>query len=91
MPSYNLSVLDLNVSFKAEADPQRIQDAKTLVEERYEQLHFQGKQISKEKMLTFLALGLADDLLMSNHSVDAVQDRVERLVAKIDAALPKER
>jgi cell division protein ZapA len=84
MPSYNLSVLGLEVSFKAEADPQRVQDAKNLVEERYKQLEFPGRQISKEKLLTFLALGLADDLLQSDQDLTKVEARLERLLTKID-------
>lgn len=84
MPSYNMSILDLNVSFKAEADPQRIQEAKNLIEERYKQLHFHGKQISKEKLLTFLALGLADDLLQSDKNLADLEDRLQRLLEHIE-------
>ncbi|THB62704.1 MAG: cell division protein ZapA [Desulfovibrio sp.] len=84
MPSYNLQVLGLNVSFKAEADHQRIEEAKDLIEQRFHQLDFRGRQISKEKLLTFLALGLADDLLQSHRDRDDMDQAVTRLLAKID-------
>ncbi|MGE4298246.1 MAG: cell division protein ZapA [Desulfovibrionaceae bacterium] len=84
MPSYHLSVLDLNVSFKAEADPQRIQDAKDLVEERFRRLDFDGSRISKEKLLIFLALGLADDLLQSNRDLATLEEQLDRILAKIE-------
>ncbi|ABB37780.1 hypothetical protein Dde_0979 [Oleidesulfovibrio alaskensis G20] len=84
MRSYNLSVLGLEVSFKAEADPQRVEQARQLVEERYNKLKFHGKQLSKEKLLTFLVLGLADDLLQSNHQHQEFDKRLAALLAKID-------
>ncbi len=82
--SYNLSVLGLEVSFKAEADPQRVEQARQLVEERYNKLKFHGKQLSKERLLTFLVLGLADDLLQANHQQQEYESRLEALMAKID-------
>lgn len=84
MRSYNLSVLGLEVSFKAEADPQRVEQARQLVEERYNKLKFHGKQLSKEKLLTFLVLGLADDLLQSNHQQQEHHKKLLELLAKID-------
>ena len=84
MPSYSLSVLGLSVSFKAEANHDRIEEAKDLLEERFHQLGFHGRQISKEKLLTFLALGLADDLLQSNQKLSSIKERVSELLNKID-------
>ncbi|GFM37075.1 cell division protein ZapA [Desulfovibrio psychrotolerans] len=85
MRRYNLNVLDLEVSFKAEADPLRVENAKKLVEERFEKLNFPGRQISKEKLLTFLVLGLADDLLQSDHKLKQLNKRVQRIMDKIDS------
>ncbi len=86
MASYNLSVLGLEVSFKAEADPQRVHSAKSLIEERFQKLN-DGRQISREKLLTFLALSLADDLLQSKQELHMMDQRIERLLAKIDEAM----
>ena len=85
MPSYNLSVLGLDVSFKAEADPQRVHSAKSLVEERFHKLN-DGRQINREKLLTFVALGLADDLLQSTQKHSVLEERIAELLAKIDEA-----
>jgi cell division protein ZapA len=86
MPNYSMNVLGLAGSFKAEADQERIERARKLLEERYRQLDFSGRRISKEKLLTFLALGLADDLLQSNQRRDELEEKLARLLAKIDAA-----
>lgn len=84
MQSFNLTVLGLEVSFKAEADPKRVEQAKALVEERFNRLKFHGRQLSKEKLLTFLVLGLADDLLQSNRQEADMRSRMEALLAKIE-------
>ncbi len=86
MPSYNMTVLGVSVSFKAEADQKRVEDAKRLVEERYKRLSPEGKQISKEKLLLFVAMGLADDLLQSNQRLRGQEESLARLLAKIDEA-----
>lgn len=86
MPSYTLTVLDLEVSFKAQADHERVQAAKELLEDRYKELTQHGRRLSKEKLLTFLALGLADDLLQNKEDLDALEERLASLDAKIDQA-----
>ncbi len=83
MPSYELSVLGLKIAFKAEADLKRVEIAKKLVEKRFDQLQH-GKQISKERLLVFLALGLADDLLQCNQALSEQDARLLKLLAKID-------
>ncbi|BBD09654.1 cell division protein ZapA [Desulfovibrio ferrophilus] len=86
MPSYTLSVLDLEVSFKAQADHERVQAAKELLEDRYKELTQHGRRLSKEKLLTFLALGLADDLLQNKEELADLMERLANLDAKIDQA-----
>lgn len=86
MPSYTLTVLDLEVSFKAQADHERVQAAKELLEDRYKELTQHGRRLSKEKLLTFLALGLADDLLQNKEDLAALEERLAGLNAKIDQA-----
>ena len=86
MHSYNMSVLGLSISFKAEADQQRIEHAKTLVEERYSHLVFSGKNISKERILIFLALGLADDLLQSEQNAADYDQRLSELLARVETS-----
>lgn len=80
MAHYNLNVLGFEVSFKAEADPKRIEQAKLLLEERYEALRQHGKQLSKEKLLTFLALALADDMLQAREEMEESEKRLRTLL-----------
>lgn len=86
MPTHTLSVLDLEVSFKATADHERVNKAKDLLEERYKELTQHGRRLSKEKLLTFLALGLADDLLQSHGKLDDLEVKLNGLLAKIEKA-----
>lgn len=85
MPSYSLSVLDLEVSFKAQADHKRVQEAKDLLEDRYKELAQHGRRLSKEKLLTFLALGLADDLLQNTRRLEEIERRLAGLADKIES------
>jgi len=86
MRSFHLSLLGLDIAFSAEVDPGRVEKAKALVEERFTRLKFQGgRQVSsKEALLTFLVLGLADDLLQSRVQLADVQNRIDVLLTKID-------
>ncbi len=84
MQEYNLSLLGLDIAFRAEVEAERVKLAKKLVEERYEKLKARGERSSKELLLTFLVLGLADDLLQSNKQFDDVMERVEKLLTKIE-------
>ena len=85
MRRHSLTVLGQEVSFKAEADPGRVERARALLEERFEQLTRNGGHLSKEKLLTFLALALADDLV---HQKDQWEDR-ERKLAELLAGIEK--
>lgn len=84
MPKYSLSIVGLDLSFTTDAEPQRVEAARKLVEERYNLLQAGGKTLGKEKLLAFVALGLADDTLLSNQRLDALHDRVGELLHKID-------
>ncbi len=81
----NLTVLGLSIAFKPGADMRRVQEAVRLVEERFadQKLRFHGGQ-TKDILLTFIALGLADDLLQSQKEQTDVQNRVEALLSKIE-------
>ncbi|MDR2161247.1 MAG: cell division protein ZapA [Desulfovibrio sp.] len=80
MRSHTLKVLGLEVSFKAEADPKRIERAKAFLEGRYKPLAQHGGHLSKEKLLTFLALALADDILQAQDERDATKSRMEKIL-----------
>lgn len=84
----NLTVLGLSIAFKPEADMQRVRDAVRLVEERFadQKLRFHGGQ-TKDILLTFIALGLADDLLQSQKELADVQNRVSTVLSKIEESV----
>ncbi len=85
MAHYSFTVLGTEVSFKAEADPKRIDQAKELLEERYYQLQQHGKQLSKEKLLTFLALALADDMLQAREELEKSEQKLQSLLDTLNA------
>ena len=84
MQTFELTVLGRDVAFRAGADQKRVESAKALVEERYEKLKSHGGHNSKEILLTFLVLGLADDLLQSHKQLADVQNRIDALLTKIE-------
>lgn len=86
MRSHTLEVLGLEVSFKVEADPRRIERARALLEERYAKLSQHGGQLGKEKLLTFLALSLADDVLLLQDEKGESRKRVKELLVNIEKA-----
>jgi cell division protein ZapA len=84
MQTHSLSVLGQDVSFKTDADPQRIERARSLLETRYTKLTQHGGHLSKEKLLTFLALALADDFLIMQDEKGEMQSKISQLLAKIE-------
>lgn len=82
MPRYTLSLLGMEINFSADALDERIEAARQLVEERFSELSKTGSNISKEKLLTCLALGLADDYLESSQSRDRLEARISELLEK---------
>ncbi|CAK7037265.1 MAG: hypothetical protein DELT_00619 [Desulfovibrio sp.] len=88
MAHYNFNVLGQDVSFKAEADPKRIEQARVLLEERYEKLQQHGKQLTKEKLLTFLALALADDMLQAKEEMEKSEKKVRSILDTLSTAGP---
>ena len=83
----NLTVLGLSIAFKPGADMDRVQEAIKLVEERFtdQKLRFHGGQ-TKDILLTFMALGLADDLLQSQKEQADARERVEAMLSKIEGS-----
>jgi cell division protein ZapA len=88
MPSYNLSLMGLEVSFKTEADQKRVSEAKKLLEQRFNGLNERGRILSKEKVLMLLALSLADDLLQSLEGRRELEGKLERLLQRVDSIAP---
>ena len=81
----NLTVLGFDIAFRAGADMERAQETARLVEERFALLksRSQGGQ-SKDLLLTFLALGLADELLQLEKKQNDARRRIAALLARIE-------
>jgi cell division protein ZapA len=84
MPRYTLTVLGVELSFITDADADRINKAKALIEEQYRSLNQDGKKLSKEKLLTVLALSLADDYLQCDAKLARLEKRINGLMEKMD-------
>ncbi|SNS19816.1 cell division protein ZapA [Humidesulfovibrio mexicanus] len=82
MPSYTITVNGLEISFKTDADFERIQVAQALLEERFSELSKGGRYISREKLLTLLALGMADDYLETRRKLAALEARMQELLER---------
>lgn len=85
MPDYTESIAGLELTFRTDASSERVAKAISLVEERYNVLSKSSRSLSKEKILTFVALSLADDLLDSHQRLEEMETQLNRLMAKIDA------
>ena len=81
----NLTVLGVDIAFRAGADMERAREAARLVEERFARgkTRSQGGQ-SREILLTFLALGLADELLQLKKTQNDARRRIAALLARIE-------
>jgi cell division protein ZapA len=82
MPRYTLPILGLEISFRTDADSDRVTMAKELIEERFNSLNKSGNIVSKEKLLICLALSLADDYLQSKLDMKRLEEKIARLLAK---------
>ena len=90
MRSFNLKILGTDVSFKSEADHDCVERAKQLVEDRYNELYTPGMPISKEKLLTFLVLGLADDYLQVSDKLESFENRLKQLTQRVEGCSEEE-
>lgn len=82
MPSYTITVNGLEISFKTDADEQRIQQAAALLEERFAELSKGTRYVNREKLLTLLALGMADDYLEVQRKQAGLEARMQELLER---------
>lgn len=80
-----LTVLDLDIAFRPGADMERAREAARHVEKLYadQKEKTRGKQ-PKDNLLTFIVLGLADELLQMKGKQERQQARLAALLEKID-------
>ncbi len=84
MPSYNLSILGQEISFKTDVEEKRVREAIELIEKRFAGLDTYGSRMNKEKLLILVALSLADDSLQKNQKLDYLENRLIELLEKIN-------
>ncbi|GAB6887322.1 cell division protein ZapA [Desulfothermus okinawensis JCM 13304] len=84
MPTYRLTILGQEVSFRANVDEARIQEAKKVVLDRFDKLNTFGSRLSNEKLLILVALGLADDLLQTKRKLQDTEIKLKQLLEKIE-------
>lgn len=84
MPGYNINILGLDLIFRTDAGPERVEQASKLLEERFAELEQRGNKLSKERLLVFLALSLADDYLHSDQKLLDLEAKVDGLLQKIE-------
>lgn len=80
----HVTVLGLDVTFRQEADLERIQSAANLLEERYFQRKngMYGTQ-GRDNLLILIALELADELLQLKNAQTETRRRIAALIEKI--------
>ena len=84
MPSYNVRLLGQEVSFKTNAEEDRIRQAEQLIKNRFQGLDTYGSRVNNEKLLILVALSLADDYIQTRQRQDEFEDKMSRLLEKID-------
>jgi len=80
-----LTVLGLELSFAADVSPERIHKAVDFVHQRYRDLEGRVSHMSKERLLTYLALSLADDYLQDQGKLSHLEGTMQQLLSKIDS------
>lgn len=77
-------MLGLELSFTADVPPERINQAVDLVHQRYRELEGRAGGVSKERLLSYLALSLADDYLYDQGKLRQHEKTLQELLSKID-------
>ncbi|MBO4368975.1 MAG: cell division protein ZapA [Desulfovibrio sp.] len=87
-PSQVLTVLGVDILFRSGANLERARQAAKLVEDLFAKEMAKrsaaGGQTKDSVILTFLALGLADDLLQTKSKVEALQQGIATTLEKIE-------
>ncbi|WP_419785722.1 cell division protein ZapA [Pseudodesulfovibrio sp.] len=82
MPRYTLNLFGLEISFKTDAESDRIEAAQAFLEQKYSELSDTAGDLSKEKALTFLLLSLADDYLVGVEKLERMEGKIGEILEK---------
>ncbi len=81
----NLTVLGIPITLKDGASAWRFREAIRLVEDRFaDQVHRNNGRQNKERMLTFMALELADELIQLQKQQEETDERLQRLLTYME-------
>lgn len=84
---HRFNVLGTAISFRTESDPALIEEARDIVEERYKELpERSGGRYGRDELLSFLVLGVADELLKTQQSLQEVEERLANMLRRIEEA-----
>ena len=84
---HRFNVLGTAISFRTESDPALIEEARDIVEERYKELQERsGGRYGRVELLSFLVLGVADELLKTQQSLQEVEERLANMLRRIEEA-----
>ncbi|MGL4721974.1 MAG: cell division protein ZapA [Desulfovibrionaceae bacterium] len=84
MNTHTLTILNIEITFKTELSNNDIEKAKMMLESRAEQIYSQGKTFNKEKILLFVALGLAYNWIQANAQLSVIPGKLESILSKCD-------
>lgn len=87
MRSFQLKILGVDVSFRASAETEDVDQAKKFLEESARKLKSGGGQHSRETLLALLALGTAYDLLQTQQKLETARKRLSALLKSIDESV----
>ena len=89
MHSYHLDLCDLQVAFRTEAGPERVERARQYVEERYGRVKAQGGQFGRDRLLVMLLISMADDLLELQERNSRADSRLDELLQNLKDNTPE--
>ena len=90
MHSYHLDLCDLQVAFRTEAAPERVEKARQYVEERYGRVKAQGGQFGRDRLLVMLLISMADDLLELQEQKSRMNSRLDELLQNLKENTPED-
>lgn len=83
----HFDVLGTEISFRTESDPALIEKAREIVEKRYKELSEKsGGRYGRDQLLSFLVMGIADELLKTQQDLYEVELRLAELLKRIEEA-----
>lgn len=88
MPSFqNFKILGTKISFRTESSPELVEKAQKMLDTRYKKLLADsGGLCSRDELLAFLALGVTDELLKTQQSVQEAEAKLNGMLKRIKEA-----